>query len=161
MEAPESPESPESIERMLQTRLVPGAMSGQGSAALESLIDDLAEDKARPRPKWRGYVMGGIAAGVALLAAIMIAMPKVEVAPMAGIEGLFSEVRDVVLLENLEGVVSAEPNEHLVAGADGSLHRAWHVQVVSEERFHDEESGEEVRVVRPRDELVLMPVTSF
>jgi hypothetical protein len=154
-------ETPESIERMLQSRLVPGAMSGQGSASLEALIDELAEDSPRQATKWVGYLVAGAVAALAMTASIMLGVRAADVRPLSGVDQLFSEGLDVVLLEDVEGVVSAEANERLVADADGSLHRAWHVQVVSEERFHDEESGEVVRVVHPRDEVVLMPVTSF
>lgn len=92
---------------------------------------------------------------------IMLGVSGGDVRPLSGVDELFSEGLDVVLLEDVEGVVSAEANQSLVADADGSLHRAWHVQVLSEEHFHDEESGETVRVVHPRDEVVMMPVTSF
>ncbi|MEM1083839.1 MAG: hypothetical protein AAGI48_06925 [Verrucomicrobiota bacterium] len=154
-------ETPESIERMLESRLVPGGMSEEGSAQLESLIDELAGESPSSERRWLHYLLGGAAAALAMAASFWMLMPSGEVPPVAGVDELFSEVRDVVLLEDVEGVVSAEANQDLVSDPDGSLHRAWHVQVVSEEHFHDEKSGEVVRVVHPRDELVLMPVTSF
>lgn len=154
-------ETPESIERMLEKRLVPSAFSVEGSAALESLIDELAEESPKSSVKWGRYLLGAAAAAIAMFAAIMISIPSSEVLPLVGVDDLFSEPQGVILLEDIEGVVSAEENESLVVDADGSLHRAWHVQVVSEERFRDEQSGYEVRVIHPRDELVLMPVTTF
>ncbi len=119
------------------------------------------EKVAATSPKWGRYLLGAAAAALVMFAAIAVSIPSGEVAPVVAMEGLFAEPLNVVLLEDMEGVVSAEENEALVTDADGTLHRAWHVQVVSEERFHDEQSGQEVRVVHPRDELVLMPVTSF
>ncbi|MEP4078860.1 hypothetical protein [Haloferula sp.] len=154
-------ETPESIERMLEKRLVPSAFSVEGSAALEELIDDLAEESPKAPLRWGRYLLGAVAAAVAMFAAIMVTIPSGEVTSVVGVDELFSEPQDVILLEDVEGVVSAQENEVLVADADGSLHRAWHVHVVSEERFHDEESGDEIRIVHPRDELVLMPVTTF
>jgi hypothetical protein len=154
-------ETPESIERMLKKRLVPSAFSVKGSSALESLIDELAEESAPSSVKLGRYLSVAAAAAMVMFVGILISNPSGEVPAVAGLEDLFAEPQDVVLVEDVEGVISAEENEGLVADKDGSLHRAWHVQVVSEERFHDEKSGEEVRVVYPRDELVLMPVTSF
>jgi hypothetical protein len=158
-------ETPESIERMLEKRLVPSAFSVEGSAALESLIDELAGEPsalvAQASVKWGRYLMGAAAAALVMFGLILMSIPSGEVPEMVGVEELFSEPQGVVLLEDLEGVISAEENEKLVVDADGSLHRAWHVQVISEEIFHDEQSGQEVRVVHPRDELVLMPVTTF
>ncbi|MGB6221588.1 hypothetical protein [Haloferula sp.] len=154
-------ETPESIERMLERRLTPSAFSVEGSLALESLIDELAGGSPATSPKWGRYFSGAAAAALVMFAAIAVSIPSGEVAPVVAMDGLFAEPLDVVLLEDKEGVVSAEENEALVTDADGTLHRAWHVHVVSEERFHDEQSGQEVRVVHPRDELVLMPVTSF
>jgi hypothetical protein len=154
-------ETPESIERMLEKRLVPCAFSVEGSAALESLIDELAGEAPRTSVKWGRYVFGAAAAAVAMFVGIALSIPAGEVPVVAEVETLFSEPGEVILIEGVEGVISAEENDGLVADADGSLHRAWHVQVVSEERFHDEQSGQEVRVVSPRDELVLLPVTSF
>lgn len=158
-------ETPESIERLLEKRLVPSAFSVAGSAALESLIDELAGGSPvaamTPNLKWGRYLIGAAAAAAVVFAVITISIPSSELPPVVGVDELFSVPHDVVLLEDIEGVISAEENKDLVADADGSLHRAWHVQVVSEERFHDELSGHEVRVVHPRDELVLMPVTTF
>jgi hypothetical protein len=154
-------ETPESIERMLEKRLVPCAFSTDGSAALESLIDELADETPQPSVKWGRYVFGAAAAAVLMFAGIAVSIPSDEMPSISEVESLFSDPHEVVLLEDVEGVVSAEENDGLVADADGSLHRAWHVQVVSEESFRDEQSGQIVRVVSPRDELVLMPVTSF
>lgn len=154
-------ETPESIERMLEKRLTPSAFSAEGALALDLLIDDLAAASPVESLNWGRYLLGAAAAALVMFAVIVMSIPSGEVAPVVAMENLFAEPANVVLLEDTEGVVSAEENEVLVTGADGTLHRAWHVQVVSEERFHDEQSGQEVRVVHPRDELVLMPVTSF
>ncbi|MFC7335552.1 hypothetical protein ACFQY0_00065 [Haloferula chungangensis] len=154
-------ETPESIERILEKRLVPCAFSVEGSAALESLIDELAGESPQPSVRWGRYLVGAAAAALMMFAGIAVWIPTSEVPAVAEVNTLFAEPHEVVLIEDVEGVISAEENDGLVADADGSLHRAWLVQVVSEERFRDEESGQEVRVVSPRDEIVLMPVTSF
>ena len=157
-------ETPESIERMLERRLVPTAFSSEGSPALDALIDDLAGESTESSVasvKWSRYVIGAAAAAVVMFVAIGVTIPSGKDVVVAGFDELFSPPSDVVLLEDVEGVISADEKGALVADPDGSLHRAWNVQVVSEERFFDEESGQEVRVVHPRDELVLMPVSSF
>jgi hypothetical protein len=40
-------------------------------------------------------------------------------------------------------------------------YRAWRVRVVDEERLHDVQTGYEVLVSRPREEVRLIPVSSF
>lgn len=155
-------ETPESIERMLERRLLPSALSPEGAAGLEALIDELQERSPVPSrdPGKRRIYAALAAAAVVLLSAVFVVRPGGD-GVSAGVDELFGEPQQVVMLEDVEGVVSAEENGRLVADPDGSLHRAWHVQVMSEVLYHDERSGHEVRVVHPRDEIVLMPVSSF
>jgi hypothetical protein len=77
------------------------------------------------------------------------------------IDALVEHFEPISLVSEEEGVVSAEVEDRLFSDGDGNLMRAWHVQVVNQERFHDPQTGHEVTLVRPRDEVVLMPVSSF
>lgn len=153
---------PEDIERKLG-ELVPRGFSEAGLVSVCELVDQLAEEAptaSRGRPRW------GIAAGIAALLAGALAWTTssaerdVAIATVPEVP-LVEELPEAELLAQLEGVVAVEEDGEFRTDADGSLHRAWHVRVVNEERFHDPETGSEVRVLRPRDELVLMPVSAF
>jgi hypothetical protein len=67
---------------------------------------------------------------------------------------------DVVLIGSSEFVEDAVP-EDWMSETDGVPHQAWRVRVVDQERLRDVETGYEVLVSRPREEVRLMPVTSF
>jgi hypothetical protein len=154
-------ESPEDLEKAL-ARLMPSAISGKGQRSMEDLIDSLAagETVATPLPVRKsgyGSWFGGIGAAAA---AVVIGLslpprdaPAVVAKPVA-VEG------GVVLIGQSEVVEEAVP-EDWMAETDGVPHRAWRVRVVDRERVRDVETGFEVLVSRPREEVRLMPVTSF
>ncbi|BCX46455.1 hypothetical protein HAHE_03630 [Haloferula helveola] len=150
-------ETPEQIERALMERLVPRGFSDRGAASLDELIDELADET--PAPGQRRTLWWGAAAAVALTAGVSWGVwPRVpESVPVVGMGGL----AEVELLSESVGVVSTEADDRLLTDSDGSLLQAWNVTVVNEELFRDEQTGHEVRVIQPRDELVLIPVTAF
>lgn len=153
-------ETPDSIERAL-ARLVPGAIGDEALASMFETIDGLAAEEPGPRIRKRviaGVFAGGLAASLAMAAAWWQwnAVPPEVVAGAVA-----DEAPAVVLIEESARVLSAEEDQDLLAEADGSVHRMWRVEVVNEERFHDEETGSEIRVTQPRDEFVLIPVTAF
>lgn len=150
--------TPEDIERMLGERLIPRGFSERGRQAAEGLLDELAAESP-PEPKPRRVAW--IAAAAALVAAAVLAWEPATAPPPE--TPTLVEVPDetVELLSESVGVVSAEADELLRSDAEGNLLRAWHMEVVSEERFRDAETGHEVRVVHPSDEIVLMPVSAF
>ncbi len=148
-------ETPEEIELALERRLVPASLSGEGLASIEATLDELAgEEGESPAP--RRWWLGGAAAAVAGLVVVVQMRGPIESAAVASIEPAA-----LVLLEESDRVVAAEEDAALRAEDDGSVHQAWHVRVVNEERFRDVETGLEVQVVHPRDELVLLPVSHF
>lgn len=162
-------ETAEQIERKLGD-LVPRGFSESGASSIEAMLDELAADD-EPNGQRRTWGWGLAAAAVVLAVSLaglanrqagatadaVVAVPNDEPELVEGLES----GDDPELVAELEGVVSVEADDGMLTDSDGSLHRAWHVRVVSEERFHDSETGQEVRVVAPRDELVLMPVTAF
>ncbi|MGB1128879.1 MAG: hypothetical protein ACPG4K_02420, partial [Haloferula sp.] len=103
-------------------------------------------------------ISGSAAAGIALAFALTWLNAPEKPEPVAAIS---TGVELVSLVSEEEGVVAAEADEELLADSDGRLMRAWHVQVVNQERFVDPQTGHEITVVQPRDELVLMPVSAF
>ncbi len=155
-------ESPEEIEKAL-SRLMPAAISEEGKRSLDELIDGLAAGETvvqMPRKSawpWLGGI-GAAAAAVVIALNLPTGSPvpaDVAVAPPAPVlEG------GIVLLQQTERVENAEPDGWM-SETDGVAHRAWRVRVVDEERLRDLETGYEVLVSRPREEVILMPVTAF
>jgi len=150
-------ETADSVEKALE-RLMPRGMSERATGALESMIDELAGE-APARPDWARIGIWSTGAVAAVLAVFFGLHGRAPAPARSG--GLALERPQVELVAVVEGVVAVDPVEQLVASADGGLHREWHMQVVTEERFHDEETGHEIRVVHPRDEVLMVPVTSF
>jgi hypothetical protein len=155
-------ESPEEIEKAL-SRLMPAAISEEGKRSLDALIDGLAAGETvveMPRKSAWPW-LGGIGAAAA---AVVIALNLPAGSPVSPTVGstLPTETREggIVLLQQTERVENAEPDGWM-SETDGVAHRAWRVRVVDEERLRDLETGYEVLVSRPREEVILMPVTAF
>jgi hypothetical protein len=158
----------EAMERELRRQLIPRGMSREGIESLEAMIDELAAESSPRPPRARRWV----AAAACVVAAVAGwwavgpgETPATAVADGVGETGAAAgEIADddgVRLVSESRGVISAAPDGPMIAGEDGSLVEAWHVRVLDEECFHDPETGHDVRVTRPRDEWVLMPVNSF
>ncbi len=155
-------ESPEDIEKAL-SRLMPAAISEEGKRSLDELIDGLAAGETvvqMPRKSawpWLGGI-GAAAAAVVIALNLPAGSPApADVAvtpPVPVVQG------GIVLLQQTERVENAEPDGWM-SETDGVAHRAWRVRVVDEERLRDLETGYEVLVSRPREEVILMPVTAF
>lgn len=154
-------EAPEEMELRLQRCLTPRGFSDEGMNAMDQMIDELAgeveERESFGGHRW-AWVSGAAAAGIALAFGIT----WVNQIGMADTPAVLADfVEPISLVSEEVGVVAAEVDDQLISDGDGNLMRAWHVQVVNQERFHDPQTGHEVTVVRPRDEVVLMPVSSF
>jgi len=154
-------ETPEEMERRLQRCLTPRGFSDEGMAAMDDLLDELAGDSEEIASfnghRW-AWVSGAAAAGIALAFGItwMSQLGQPESSSLVA-----DFVEPVSLVSEEVGVVAVEEGEQLLSDDEGNLMRAWHMQVVNQERFHDPQTGHEVTVVHPRDEVVLMPVSSF
>ena len=158
-------ESPEDIEKAL-ARLMPSAISEKGQRSMDDLIDSLAAGetvavelppmKKPSRLPWFGAI-GAAAAAVV----VALSLPQGGSAPATVVENApKGEEGNVVLIGSSEVVEDAVP-EDWMSETDGVPHRAWRVRVVDQERLRDVETGYEVLVSRPREEVRLMPVTSF
>jgi hypothetical protein len=160
-------ESPEDIEKAL-ARLMPSAISEKGHRSMDDLIDSLAAGEtvtlqlpsAKKSNHWSW--IGGIGAAAA---AVVVALSLPQGKPPAVVENAPAQEDpaakgDVVLIGSSEVVEDAVP-EDWMSETDGVPHRAWRVRVVDQERLRDVETGYEVLVSRPREEVRLMPVTSF
>jgi hypothetical protein len=154
-------ETLEEIERRLQRSLTPRGFSDEGMRAIDEMLDELAGETEH-RSLFNGrslpWISGSAAAGLAL--AFGLTWMNSPESPKA-VGGISTGIGEVSLVSEEQGVVAAEADERLLSDGDGNLMRAWHMQVVNRERFHDPQTGHEVTVVQPRDEMVLMPVSAF
>lgn len=157
----------EEIERSLK-RLAPAALSEEATDSIESMIDSLARPESsgggtpgEPRPDWRKP-----AAWMSLAAAVVIgciaafALIGNDPQPLAGDPG------SAVPEAGLEWVGRTDRVEETVDGGlmaddDGRMHRLLRYRVVEEEVIRDGRNGMIMRVTGPRDEMMLVPVSTF
>jgi len=167
------------LEERLRASLMPPALSGNATAAIHSMLEELAAEcppaMARPVRRSRWFPVLSAMAALLLAAAIVlglmapetdrpVAAPLAEAAAVAMIADE-SETMEVpgarwVLVDEstrLEWVA----DDGWLAAPDGGTMRAMRVQVVDENRIFDEESGMIVSISEPREETVLMPVSTF
>lgn len=167
--------SVEHVEQVLQ-RLVPVALSLRATREIEADLDALAaragpgtaaapEGSAwRPAAGRRGKAWHfGMGSAAALVAGGLTALwwwpdPlhafRVERPAAAG------EVQDLELIREVNRVESAV-DEGTLADESGGMHRILRYRVVGEAYVRQASTGEVVRVVEPREEVVLVPVTAF
>lgn len=155
-------QTPDPVETIL-ARLMPPALSEGGHRSIEAMLDELAADVpaessvSAPRPH-RGWWLGGIAAaGVAaawLLPMVMRPAPN----PVAATP---KEPAANVVLVGQSGRIESMTDEGWHEEADGSAMQALRLNVVEEESVLDEETGIIMQIREPREEILLMPVSSF
>jgi hypothetical protein len=155
-------ESPEDIEKAL-FRLMPAAFSKEGQRSLDELVDSLAAGETvvkMPRKSVWPWVGGIGAAAAAVVVALNFSATRPAASELAVAPVPAAKQGGIVLIQQTERVETAVP-EDWMSETDGVAHRAWRVRVVDEERLRDLETGYEVLVSRPREEVILMPVTAF
>jgi hypothetical protein len=161
---------PDPVETVL-ARLMPAALSENGQAGIEAMLDELAEtapaaDSAVVRrvSGRRWMISGGIAAAAAGIAALLVfpitsapSQPGVAVNDSNSSNSYFPEV---VLLDETDRIESMT-DEGWQEDFDGSSMRVMRLSVVQENSFLDEETGIVMQVSQPREEMLLMPVSTF
>lgn len=138
-------------------RLMPTALSEAVQAEIESQIDELAgglEVFRHDFSRWAKW-LGGIAAAVAI-GVFAFPFGDRETTPLVDI----AEDDGMVVLAELERVEKVR-DEGLFVDAGGSAVRKMSVRVVGESRILDEETGIEVTLTEPREEMYLLPVSTF
>ena len=157
---------PEEIEAILG-RLMPPALSEGAQSEIEEMLDDLAGDTiavpggaASPRPwRWRMIASGIAAAG---LAGIFV-FPS---APTSSESPVAAAMADEILPAELTLVGESDRVESMVdegwrEDSDGSAMRSMRLNVIEENRFLDEETGIVMTLSQPREEILLMPISTF
>ncbi len=165
----------EAVEAAL-ARLVPVALSQGAQSEIEAIIDELAADAPRVerhagrivsgwawmagRPAWWRRTGMGIGVAAALTGGIWLAgngTPEkhrsVEVASV--------DFSDGVVLVGESDRVSSMMDIGWSEDYDGAAMQTMHLSVVGENSFLDEETGIVMQVSEPREEFILMPVSTF
>ncbi len=155
MQAPEL----SSIEAAL-SRLMPPAMSEEGRISIESMIDELASETIPVKSQKTGYAKAitGIAALLALLATLAMTF-RDEASDLVAID-------DSLLFPDLELVGESDRIESLedegwFAAPDGGAMHAVRIRMVEENSLRDIETGIVMQISEPREEMLLMPVSTF
>jgi hypothetical protein len=138
-------------------RMMPVALSDSTQAAMEARIDELAGDGevvrhvfSRPA-KWLGGIAAAVAVGLfAFPSGTREAAPLAETAADDGMDLLTESDR-----------VEDVRDEGLIVDAGGSAVRKMRVRVVGERRIRDRRTGIEVTLTAPREEMYLLPVSTF
>ena len=154
---------PDPVETIL-ARLMPPALSDASQREIESMLDTLAGAPAESLPAkrtgiawFRRIVTGGIAA--AGVAAALIFPLASRPAP-SGKSSAANPPAGMVLVSESDRIVSMT-DDGLQEDADGSTMHALRLNVVEENSLLDEETGIVMQVSQPREEILLMPVSSF
>jgi len=138
-------------------RLMPVALSDSAQAEIETQIDELAGVAHVVRHDFSSWAkwLGGIAAAVAV-GVYVIPSGTREATPLVG------STADVgmVVLNELDRMESIR-DDGLFVDPAGSAVRKMTVRVVGESRIRDEVTGIEVTLTEPREEMYLMPISTF
>ncbi len=147
-------QAPDPIETVL-ARLMPSALSQQAQFEIEAMIDDLAGPETSSDRSWlvRCVIGGGIAAAIGALIAVF--PTKTPTLPQV------AEVAPGYSLVSGSDRIESMTDEGWQEDADGSAMHALRLNAIEESRVRDEESGMVVLISEPREEILLMPVTSF
>lgn len=157
---------PDPVETIL-ARLMPPALSEAGQRDIEAMLDALAGGSAQSTPAktaggtWiRRLLTGGIAAaGVA--AALIFPLASVPGPASWAARAPAGEAAARLVLVGESDRVESMTDEGWQEDADGSTMRAMRLNVVEENSLLDEETGIVMQVSEPREEILLMPVSTF
>jgi len=153
-------------------RLMPPAFSEDGQREIEAMLDDLAGAPTGSLPAKRTGIVwlrriataGIAAAGVAAALIFPLASRPVPASWAASARSGKSPAANppagMVLVSESERIESMT-DDGWQEDADGSTMRAMRLNVVEENSLLDEETGIVMQVSQPREEILLMPVSSF
>jgi len=160
------------LESKLRQSLMPVALSESATHEIHAIIDELAAVEARPEmagkldgkpwsPRWHAAA----AAVAALLAvAAWLASPGSETISLSP---KFDHTNPPETFDHTMQLVDESTHlawfedEGWIEDPDGGALHAVRLRVVDEDRLLDEETGIIVHVSSPREEILLMPVSTF
>lgn len=148
----------DSVETIL-ARLMPPALSMSAQQDIEAMLDKLAGPAAVNQPSsrpWRRRIIGG---GLAASLAAALAIPRLMEPAKPAITAT-TPLPDFLLVGESDRVESTT-DEGWSETPDGIAVRAMRVRVIEENSLFDEETGMVMQVSQPREELLLMPISTF
>lgn len=155
----------EEMEKAL-LRLMPVAMEEEAQERMEAMLDGLAGDSKVVRSDFRKpsrWLAGtGIAAALGL--GVYLSIPRqnspvesVKSVPVAAQSDLPPELVFLSETDRVEGM----SDEGLYIDTGGSAVRKVRIRVVVESQVRDEETGIVVMLTEPREEMYMVPVSTF
>lgn len=158
---------PDPVETIL-ARLMPPGLSEQGLGDIEDMLDELAADappvvsvKPASNPWLRWILASSGIAAAGMVAALVFPMASVPSPVAKTAQALESETPAGIVLVSESDRVESMTDEGWQEDSDGSAMRAMRLNVVEENNFFDEETGIVMQVSEPREEVLLMPVSTF
>lgn len=155
----------DSVEAAL-ARLMPPALSDACQQEMEDMFDELAGPETQEIPrissgKWlvRSLMGGGIAAGIGALFAIF-GGPQ-EPASHRELAKQPKAAAPAFVLMSESDRIESMTDEGWREDPDGGALRTLRLNAVEENSVRDEESGMEVRISEPREEILLLPINDF
>ena len=141
-------------------RLMPVALSDSGERVIHETLDEMAAglpvNRGQTQREW------GIGLGIAAAAIVgaFAAWPSLQ-APAPAVAVPEEEITSPIEWVSNSDRIESLQDEGRISGTDGDALQAVSVRVVAENTLRDRETGYTLRISEPREELVLMPVTSF
>lgn len=154
--------TPDSVETIL-ARLMPPALSADAQCEIEAMLDELAGPAANvvPMKPWfrRPLAAGIAAAGIAAAVLLPVAIYQSPVSAPVAVSN--AEAPSGFVLVGESDSIESMTEEGWQEDADGSAMRTLRLSVVEENQLLDEETGIVMMVSEPREELLLMPISTF
>jgi hypothetical protein len=158
-------QAPDPVETIL-ARLMPPALSQECHEDLEAMIDDLAGPEvtnvvAISPVNWtaRWVLGGGIAAAFGALCAVF-PIHEPDAGPQVATDLAREASSDWVLISESDRVESMT-DEGWKEDSNGAAIHEVRMNLVEENQMRDKETGMVVRISEPREEVLLMPISSF
>lgn len=153
---------PDPVETIL-ARLMPAALSDEGQHGIEAMLDELAGPSAEIiaiKPWFRRPLAGGIAAA-GIAAALLLPLALHRSPAKSDMAASNQETPPGIVLVGETGSIKSMSEEGWQEDSDGSAMRTLRLRVVEENSLLDEETGIVMQVSEPREEYLLMPVSTF
>jgi len=158
---------PDPVETIL-ARLMPPGLSDEGQRGVEAMLDELAGVPAEVGGaavpsgiSWgRRMIVAGIAAAVVAAAVAFPLIFQPSASPVVAVHASEPPPAEFILMGESDRVESMT-DEGWQEDPDGSAVRAVRLNVVEENSLLDEETGIVMQVSEPREEIFLMPVSTF
>ena len=158
-------QAPDPIEAIL-ARLMPPALSQSAQFDIEGMIDELAGPEAENVVRISGkagmkrWMVGtGIAAAIGALCALLPMVDRSSEPKVAS--NLPHQSSPGLVLVSESDRVESMTEEGWQDDSEGVAMQTLRMNLVGENRLRDEASGMIVQISEPREEILLMPISTF